>query len=91
MRKLLMTIGLILFLAAPALAGETWTVQPRLPDFFPNNGVFDAGTRQNPYELQDSCGRTRAIIQPRYYDFIPDDGIFDAGGYSNPMEIEILD
>ena len=88
MRKLLITIGLILFLAAPALAEEVWIIQPRYHDFNPGDNFFDAGTCQNPYELKDSQDRTRATIQPRYNDFMPNDGMFDVGSYENPYEIE---
>ena len=88
MRKLLIVNGLMLFLVAPALAGETWTIQPRYHDFNPGDNFFDAGTCQNPYELKDSQGQTRATIQPRYNDFTSNDGMSDAGSYENPYEIK---
>lgn len=88
MKKLLLAMICVLFLALPALAGEQWTIQPRYPDIYPNDGIGDAGSYTNPYELQDSYGRTRGIMRSRYPDIKPNDGIGDAGSYANPYEID---
>lgn len=88
MKTLILAIVLVLFLVGSVLAEDRWTVEPRYPDIFPNDGIMDQGTWINPYELRDQSGRTRGTIQPRYPDVFPNDGVFDAGSYANPYELE---
>jgi hypothetical protein len=66
----------------------TVVIVPRYYDITPNDGITDAGSYGNPYEIERG-GRTIGTIQPRFHDITPDDGLMDAGSYSNPYELEL--
>ena len=86
-KVIVLTLAILVGLQAVALAGQKWTIKPRIMDVFPNDGILDAGTTLNPYTIQDSYGRTRATIKPRIMDVFPNDGILDAGTTLNPYEV----
>ena len=88
MKNLLLAIGLILFLAIPASAMDRWTIQPRYPDIYPNNGIMDAGSYINPYEVRDPAGQALGTMRSRYPDVEPNNGIMDRGTWQNPYDVE---
>ncbi len=91
MKHKIITLTLILASCSPAYAQyyqRHITVQPRFHDITPNDGLFEAGSYSNPYEIQQG-GRTIGTMQPRFHDITPNDGLFEAGSYSNPYELEL--
>lgn len=81
--KKLLVIVLVLMFCGVCFASEK-EIRPRYNDFTPNDGFMDAGTRQNPYVIEDDTGRELGEIKSRYHDFQPDDGFMDKGTWQNP-------
>lgn len=63
------------------------TIQPRIPDLVPGDGIADGGSLSNPYILEGRDG-TSYKIKPSIPDIFPHDGVLDAGTVANPWVIE---
>ena len=66
--KAIKIIAILAVLAAPALAlgwGEEYTIEPKYYDFNQNDGIYDPGSRENPYVIRDRGGQTVGTIVPK--------------------------
>ena len=87
-RGLSVVIGLVL--GASVVSAEEYELRSRIHDFTPGDGIMDAGTAMNPWEIEAN-GRPVAEVRPRTTDFVPGDGFLDAGSASNPWVVETRD
>ena len=85
--RVLMIICLI-FTLAPLAWAERYEISPKFEDFNPGDGVFEPGSRSNPYEITDESGDTVGTISPKFDTFGNDDGAFKPGSRSNPYVLE---
>ena len=93
MRNLLgyFAVGLVIGIMVIASASaEEYELGSRWPDVVPGDGVLDAGTSMNPWEVS-ADGETVAELRTRWPDVTEDDGVLDAGSALNPWVVETRD
>jgi len=88
MKKIIILCLSILILSSSYAFARDYTAKSRYLDLNPNDGIFDKGTWQNPYVIEDQRGREVGTMKPKYLDIEPNDGLFDAGTWQNPYVIE---
>lgn len=83
-------LTLLIILAPLMVNAEQIIIQPRIVDFNPHDGMFDAGTPVDPYEMRSAdTGQVVGTVKTRIIDFNPNDGLFDAGTTTNPYVFEV--
>lgn len=92
--KLMVSLVLTsLLCVSPALAFDQLlvpqgtTIHSQLFDPYPNDGVVDDGSIDNPYILETPNGQLYKM-RPRIPDMVPHDGVLDAGSLMNPWVVE---
>lgn len=83
-------LTLLIILVPLTVNAEQIIIQPRIMDINPHDGMFDAGTPVNPYEMRSAdTGQVVGTVKTRIHDFNPNDGMFDAGSVTNPYVFEV--